>query len=145
MLFGKSIFQSVVERLAEEAEDEAEEPGPPVYRVSGLSAGFVAESIDQTPVSATLMDAYLALMPEERAVANEPPVIPPHLLRLTIAEIAEDLGITETEDRQSLAEKRRAFARDNHPDRHPADFRDKATARMKIANLLIDEALKRCG
>ena len=42
-----------------------------------------------------------------------------------------------------LTEKRRLFARANHPDRAPTEFRDNATIRMKIANMLIDETVRR--
>lgn len=71
------------------------------------------------------------------------PVIPAHLVRLSLEEIAEDLGIAPTDDRERLAERRRQFAKLNHPDRIDADFRERATKRMKIANLLIDEAIRR--
>ena len=142
MLFGKSLFQSVVERLAEEAEEADDLAHDPAYRIAGLSSGFVAESIGTAPTQAFRLDAYLALMPDERPAVNEPPVIPNHLLRLTIEEIAEDLGITERDDRQSLAEKRRAFARLNPPDGVKPEFRHKATLRMTAANLLIDQAIR---
>lgn len=152
MLFGKSLFQSVVERLAEEAEEADPAPVVSAYRVSGLSTGFVAESVDHAPTEAFRLDAYLALMPDPMA---EPmpappapparPVLPDHLARLAIEEIAEDLDLKADDDRERLGEKRRAFARHNHPDRHHPDFRDKATTRMKIANLLVDEAMRRLG
>jgi hypothetical protein len=44
---------------------------------------------------------------------------------------------------EDLLARRRAFARDNHPDRAPADLRTNATLRMKIANMLIDETIRR--
>ena len=142
MLFGKSLFQSVVERLAEEADGP---PADPTYRISGLSSGFVAESVEAAPAQAFRLDAYLALMPDPEPENTEPPAVPAHMARLTIAEITEDLGLRADDDRDALADKRRAFARLNHPDRQPAAFRDKATTRMKIANLLVDEAIRRLG
>jgi hypothetical protein len=42
-----------------------------------------------------------------------------------------------------LLARRRNFARENHPDRAPADLRANATMRMKIANMLIDETIRR--
>ena len=42
-----------------------------------------------------------------------------------------------------LLARRRSFARDNHPDRAPEDLRINATLRMKIANMLIDETIRR--
>lgn len=152
MLFGKSLFQSVVERLAEEAEEADPAPAVSAYRVSGLSSGFVIESVDHAPAEAFRLDAYLALMPEPMAepmpappAAPVKPVLPDHLARLSIEEIAEDLDLKAEDDRERLGEKRRAFARHNHPDGHHPDFRDKATTRMKIANLLVDEAIRRLG
>lgn len=145
MLFGKSLFQSVVERLAEDAEEADGPPQDPAYRIVGLSSGFVAESVEAAPGEAFRLDAYLALMPYPQPEDTGPPAVPPHLTRLTIAEIAEDLGLSADDGREALAEKRRAFARLNHPDRQDATFRDKATTRMKIANLLVDEAIRRLG
>ncbi|PPJ45845.1 hypothetical protein C0075_08975 [Rhizobium sp. KAs_5_22] len=148
MLFGKSLFQSVVERLAEEAEEADPAPVMSAYRVSGLSSGFVAESVDHAPAEAFRLDAYLALMPEPMPVppaAPVKPVMPDHLTRLAIEQIAEDLELKADDDRERLGEKRRAFARHNHPDGHHPEFRDKATTRMKIANLLVDEAIRRLG
>lgn len=145
MLFGKSLFQSVVERLAEEAEEAGDPPPDPAYRISGLSSGFVAESVEAAPPQAFRLDAYLALMPDPEPENTEAPVVPVHLTRLTIAEITEDLGLRADDDRDVLADKRRAFARLNHPDRQQAVFRDQATTRMKIANLLVDEAIRRLG
>lgn len=148
MLFGKSLFQSVVERLAEEAEDADAAPVVTAYRVSGLSSGFVAESVDHAPAAAFHLDAYLALMPEPMPAppaAPVRPVMPSHLARLSIEQIAEDLDLKAEDDRETLGEKRRAFARHNHPDRYHPDFRDMATTRMKTANLLVDEAIRRLG
>lgn len=145
MLFGKSLFQSVVERLAEEAEEADGPRADPAYRISGLSSGFVAESVEAAPTQAFRLDAYLALMPDPEPENTGPPAVPAHLTRLTIAEITEDLGLRAADDRDALADKRRAFARLNHPDRQHAAFRDKATTRMKIANLLVDEAIRRLG
>jgi hypothetical protein len=147
MLFGKSLFQSVVERLAEEAAEADPSPVVSAYRVTGLSSGFVAESVHHAPAVAFRLDAYLALMPEPTPAAapeaEMAPVIPQHLTRLSIEEIAEDLDLKPDHGRDALAEKRRAFARLNHPDSHHPDFRHQATTRMKIANLLVDEAIRR--
>jgi hypothetical protein len=52
------------------------------------------------------------------------------------------MGLSASDTPANLQAKRRAFARANHPDLVPSVWRDEATTRMKIANLLIDEALK---
>lgn len=143
MLFGKSLFQSVVDRLADEAEEEVEPPEPR-FRVNGLSAGFATERIEASPVNAGLrQDAYLFLMPQDDPAEMKAPIKPPHLHRLTVEQIAEDLGIQEDDSRDMLQERRRLFAKHNHPDTVHPDFREPANTRMKIANLLIDEAMRR--
>lgn len=151
MLFGKSLFQSVVDRLDAEAEEEvpAEEQA---FRIAGLSTSFLPDQ-PETPAAPSdaaadlRLDAYLALMPEEiPQVEPEPPTPPPPpiwLKRLSSEEIAEDLGLSPSDDRERLQERRRSFARDNHPDRIAPEHRDAATIRMKIANRLIDEAIRR--
>lgn len=151
MLFGKSVFQSVVDRLNEEAEEQtpAEEPA---FRINGLPASFVPEqptfSSEASPEAADQrLDAYLFMMPEEveppEPEPETPPPPPAWLERLSPGEVAEDLGIEASDDRDRLQERRRHFARENHPDRIAADYRDAATMRMKIANGLIDEAISR--
>ncbi len=160
MLLGQSIFQSVLTRLKEEQRDEEDTaPDTADFRIRGLGAGFLTP--DGRPESAKA-DAgsyfdYLADWPasepdrvtpssvaatdEEAAPPPEKPVMPAHLNRLTEAEIAEDLAISSLDNEASLNEKRRKFAKLNHPDRIDAEFRDNATIRMKTANLLIDRAL----
>jgi hypothetical protein len=151
MLFGKSLFQSVVDRLDEEAEEQvpAEEQ---TFRISGLPAGFVptppaAPSPPADPGTDQRLDAYLFLMPDDAEPAEPeppaPPLPPDWLGRLSREEIVQDLGIEPSDDREKLQERRRHFARDNHPDRVAADYREAATLRMKIANGLIDEAISR--
>lgn len=153
MLFRQSLFQSVVERLSDEDIDPTAEESPAVsHRIHGMPGNYLADSLTTEPQEATrLQQAYLFLMEdgplEEPAAPPLPqaqaPVIPAHLVRLSLEEIAEDLGIAPTDDRERLAERRRQFAKLNHPDRIHADFRERATKRMKIANLLIDEAIRR--
>jgi hypothetical protein len=143
MLFGKSLFQSVVDRLADEAQD-AVIPPEPSFRVNGLSAGFATEKIEVSPVNADFrQDAYLFLMSQDAPVETKAPVKPPHLERLAVEEVAEDLGLQDSDPRETLQERRRAFAKHNHPDTVHPDFREPANTRMKIANLLIDEAMRR--
>ncbi len=66
--------------------------------------------------------------------------MPDFLSRTSLAEVAEELALADDETHVTLAAKRRAFAALNHPDRIPAAFRTNATVRMKLANMLIDEA-----
>ncbi|WP_105400376.1 MULTISPECIES: hypothetical protein [Neorhizobium] len=151
MLFGQSVFQSVLTRLKQEhSEDEAEEAGTG-FRIKGLGMGFVAPQDDGPVVTATGTEAYFAFLPDVTEIAieslltqEEPPapVIPAHLLRLTTEEVAAELDITAADTEATLGEKRRHFAKANHPDGVAPEFRENANTRMKTANLLIDTAIK---
>lgn len=166
MLFGQSVFQSVLTRLKEEEKDEVgDTPASAAdFRIRGLGAGFVAPPAEP-PASMTdaNLDAYFAYLPDDTAAlaeqveANEPertsradketpntgsPEMPPHLARLSEAEIAEELAISDKDTQSILTEKRRRFAKLNHPDRVAPQFRESATTRMTIANLMIDQAIR---
>ncbi len=152
MLFGQSVFQSVLTRLKEErSEEDAEEPDYR-FRIKGLGLGFVASTQDGPPADGVgpAAEAYLAFAPEPSDVelpahAPEAPPVPqppPHLLRLTQEEVAEELAITAADTHDTLTEKRRRFAKANHPDGVPPELRENASIRMKTANLLIDNAMK---
>lgn len=160
MLLGQSIFQSIVTRLEDE-QQEAEEAAPEGadFRIRGLGAGFVtpegkpaAAEADTGAYFDHLAD-WLEQQPATEAVpseaaaqtSDETPVMPPHLARLAEAEIAEDLAISQKDSETALNEKRRQFAKLNHPDRVAPQFRENATIRMKTANLLIDRALAAFG
>ncbi len=91
--------------------------------------------IDDRPVVIRPTEPFFPPPPE--------PQIPPHLLRLTLAEISEDLALDSDDTVQILQDKRRAFARKNHPDGFSEFYRDKANIRMTVANLMVDEALRR--
>lgn len=157
MLFGQSVFQSVLTRL--KAQEDEDEPGETAsaFRIPGLNAGFVAATTE-APATGTrsAADSYLAILAEAPLPAEtptppaepeppsepEPPPVPDYLLRLSEAEIAEELAISASETAGTLADKRRQFARRNHPDGVALHLRDNATIRMKTANLLIDRAIK---
>jgi len=154
MLFGQSVFQSVLTRLREEQGEEEAEGTEPSFRIKGLGLGFVAPTNEGASAVGGDTEAYFAFLPELPELSEmepsspdeeEPPAAPPipsHLLRLTVEEIAEELAITAADTEATLAEKRRRFARANHPDGVAPEFRDNANIRMKTANLLIDTAIK---
>ena len=77
MLFGQSVFQSVVERLKQEKEDEGAEPPPPAdNRIAGFSSGFVVDTHIEAPAAANgNLDAYLAFL-EDPAPPAEPTPAP---------------------------------------------------------------------
>lgn len=160
MLFGQSLFQSVVERLSAEAEAAARatEPSPlhdGLFRHDSLGAGFVAENA-ASPVheaiagyGAVLSDGEEAARLAAAAAASKAPAEPEpepqppaHLLRDAPEEVEADLAIAADDTIERLGEKRRSFARLNHPDAVAPQFRPLAHRRMTIANLLIDAAIR---
>jgi hypothetical protein len=57
--------------------------------------------------------------------------------------IEAELGLLGDVDLLDLQQIRRNFAKENHPDRVAPEQRLAATRRMTIANMLIDEAIRR--
>ncbi|MFP3544897.1 hypothetical protein SB748_15610 [Rhizobium sp. SIMBA_035] len=164
MLFGQSVFQSVLERLkAEEGEDDDEAGDQPAaYRVRGFATGLAFDVMEGVSAAGTQKpgQAYFdnlefeAPPPAQETLVAEPepepapepepePVMPEHLVRTAPADIAAELAISSADTISSLGEKRRNFAKANHPDRVLPQFRENATRRMTLANLLIDEAVRR--
>lgn len=156
-MFGLSVFESVLERLkaeARQAEEDADEEAVDddgTGEIRGLTSGFAGIGTGGIFVSGSQATAaYLDLYEEQRPAEPEPqpapeppPAPPPHLLRTAPEEVVEDLGLTGKEGIDDLLTRRRSFARENHPDRAPEDLRTNATLRMKIANMLIDETIRR--
>lgn len=64
---------------------------------------------------------------------------------VTPDDIARELGLSRNPSVDELKRIRRLYALSNHPDVATDGSRDAATRRMQIANLLIDEALRRAG
>ncbi len=146
-MFGISVFQSVLERLKTEEDGPAEDEQPAHANICGLNGGFVSNlATSGMADSGAVQRAYFDTASDEMLAPPKPvprPVMPDHLGRVQPEQIAADLALTETETQQTLTDKRRRFAAENHPDRHHPDFRANATIRMKIANMLIDEAQRR--
>lgn len=150
MLFGQSVFQSVVERLEREAEENPPEDDAPLPAgINLFSSSIVFDTTTREPSSANLpLESYLGFLEELEATPEptcEPPVMPPHLMRTSLADVSDELAITDSDTLESLGEKRRSFARANHPDTVSPEFRENATLRMTAANLLIDQAIRFIG
>ncbi len=161
MLFGQSIFQSVLDRLDAE-EEEAVAPAPVAsHRIHGLNSSFAADvrggvsASSARPGQAYFDNLEPACEPLDVAPPTpsapapdlkpdvSPPVMPAHLKRVLPQEVAGELALSSADTVQTLSDKRRSFAKANHPDGVDRLFREQATTRMKIANLLIDEAIRR--
>lgn len=152
MLIKQSLFQSVLDRL--DAEEEISEKEEAAHRILGLNVSFAATVLGgETPEAHRADEAYRdnlgepIIQPEPAPAPPEPapkePVMPEHLARTSREEVAAELAITSETTLHSLHEKRRHFAKANHPDGVAAPFREQATARMTLANQLIDEAIRR--
>lgn len=156
MLFGRSVFHSVVERLREEADiaasGEAEERPSP-HRIFGLNMSFAAQTAETEHArmrrsagayADILADGSYPLPTVTFAEDGQQTHVemPAHLAILEPAAIAAELGIDPSTTITELNERRRLFARQNHPDCVAAAFRGNATVRMTIANQLIDTALR---
>ncbi|MBY5607631.1 hypothetical protein HFO32_07775 [Rhizobium leguminosarum] len=109
--------------------------------MEGVSAG--SQRVGQAYFDNLDLDAAAAIAEEPAAAPPPEPVMPDHLARIAPEEIAAELAIAAADTQQTLNEKRRAFAKANHPDGVAELFRDNANRRMMIANLLIDEAMRR--
>ncbi|QND12968.1 hypothetical protein HB775_03095 [Rhizobium leguminosarum bv. trifolii] len=153
MLFGQSVFQSVLERLKAEDETAEDAEAPAAHRVSGLGTGLAfdvmegvsaaSQRVGQAYFDNLDLDAAAGVVEKPAPAPPAEPIMPDHLVRTTPQEVAAELAISAADTPLTLREKRRAFARANHPDGVELPFRDNATKRMMLANLLIDEALRR--
>ena len=153
-LFGKSLFETVLAGIDARKQDEEEDSDPTEPAIRGLNAGFVGRNFhgdhvaeaDPTAQFETFLPDWetLVVVAEDEIAANlsPEPVKPIWLERLTEVEIAEDIGIDRTMTKEQLQERRRQFARDNHPDRVLPEYQPIANLRMMVANQLIDRALK---
>ncbi|NTJ67611.1 hypothetical protein G6M50_06505 [Agrobacterium rhizogenes] len=152
MLFKQSLFQSVLDRL--DSEEEITEKEEAAHRIRGLNVSFAATVLGgETPGAQRPDEAYRDNLgdpiilpdpePEPAPQEPEPPVMPEHLSRTSREEVAAELAISPDLTREALQEKRRSFAKANHPDSVAALFREQATTRMMLANQLVDEAIRR--
>ncbi|MEH3124916.1 hypothetical protein [Agrobacterium cavarae] len=151
MLFGQSVFQSVVARLEREAEDRPEEEiaTPFSARVIFDPGPIATPGIADPEPNNRPLSAYLDVL-EEMPTSNiepkdeepEPAPMPDHLQKTSLEDVSHELAINDKDTLESLSDKRRAFARLNHPDAVPATFRENAHLRMTAANLLIDQAIR---
>lgn len=96
---------------------------------------------DAPPVSdETLKAAYFD---EDFVAAPLPEDAPATELSIDPDDIAYELALSDVVSLDELSVLRRRFAMLNHPDRTRPEDRDRATARMTIANAMIDAAAAR--
>jgi hypothetical protein len=146
-VFGKSLFETVLESMGTDEPDEEEDV---VVRRPRIVAHFLAETTyGERPEDRMLGSLYEDF--SEPVVAADvdpvlgpgpvPPLPPTWLDRLSDPEISEDLGLVPGMTLVEIRERRRSFARANHPDGVAPEYRDAATIRMVTANRLVEAAL----
>ena len=147
MIVGLSTFDTVYDRLSEEGADMAPSPRAAWSGIRGFNSGYAgtASVAQGQPSAEPFAAAYREFAMEAVAPPPEPEFDTTPFTRLSAAEIARDLGLLATDPPAALQRKRRHFASLNHPDRTPEEWREAATTRMKIANQLIDEALRKAA
>lgn len=171
MLFGNSAFQSVVERLRHEAEmRDVDENSQEEIQAQTLRHPFILTKSASEPnneheaTTANPAQAYMDYSREEVPAPEETDPFeievqtPDHqsepqaekddlskydyLNMTSLEDISRELAITSKDTLATLQEKRRKFARSNHPDLVPDHQRDNANKRMQATNLLIDQAIR---
>jgi hypothetical protein len=81
----------------------------------------------------------------EEASAPEISAQPTPLPRASLEAVARELKLTDARTASELHKLRREFMWRNHPDRRPEIPRELANARVAIANMLIDRALRKAS
>jgi hypothetical protein len=143
-VFGKSLFETVLDGI--DAEDIAEDDEEIPVRRPRVTAHFLADTsfsdrAEQRPLGELYEDFGEPLSTEpDMPPSPEPPA---WLDRLTEQDVVDDLGLEPGMTKAEITEKRRTFARSNHPDRVREDFQAAATIRMTIANRLVEAALRK--
>ncbi len=159
MIVGLSSFEAVLDRVSNERADISTQRSTSWTALRGWNSSFVAAGLGAAPWpgreqrgaahSAVHIDASTPA--PKSAVQNDAPTPPAKpkpsidtslFKRLSPEEVAKDINLLATDTPAELQSKRRRFARLNHPDRTPMEWREAATIRMKIANHMVDEALR---
>jgi hypothetical protein len=141
-VFGKTLFETVLDAIEVEESDEDEDV--PLRRPRVVAHFLADTSFSERPEDRPLGELYEdfgepAAIEPERPEAPKPPT---WLDRLSEQDVATDLGLASGMTKAEIREKRRAFARISHPDGVAEEFREAATIRMTIANRLVEVALR---
>ncbi|WP_097105582.1 hypothetical protein [Hoeflea halophila] len=147
-------FDAVLDRVTSERAEARSHGSGAWAAMRGWNSSFVATGLGAQPWPAgdQRVAAPSVIASEEPSPAPgpstpaprpEPAIDTSHFQRLSAKEVAEDIDLQASDSAAVLKSKRRRFARINHPDRAPLEWRQAATTRMKIANQMVDEALRR--
>jgi hypothetical protein len=136
--FERALDETRVAARATPAQAEADGSGGIVFsagfdlsrpRVEGGAARW-GPAVDWTDERAGLGAPRLLRAPAEPEPAD------------IAADVARELGFRSGMTRRALTERWRAFMWRNHPDRQSPQARQRANARVAIANALYDDALR---
>ncbi|WP_274628607.1 hypothetical protein [Arvimicrobium flavum] len=144
------LFQAAAIPETEDHSESATTPTIPfdyLSVVDELHSGRIRVSGEEASAeyraASTAIEEALREMELRRAEIVPPPLEPAPLPSIDPLDIARELEIDRISSAGDLARVRRAFAFENHPDRVAPHLRDRAILRMQVANMLIDEALRR--
>jgi hypothetical protein len=137
-------FRSILELLGPDGQNDEEQAAP-----SGAAGAARPRQTHAFPDGlAGLPDGgrEATYVPLERLARlydeTRPQEPPPDIARADDATVAAELRLTRVMTEEDLRRVRRSFAMRNHPDRVPDWLREEATRRMRIANALIDRAMR---
>lgn len=132
-------FGSMLDELIA-AEETARLAAARVGGVDFLAAMDELQARGVTIGDRTATDLYGEVTADRAAepAAARAPRVP--LPSLDPADIGRELGIATLREVAALDAARRKFAFANHPDRVSPELRDRAEQRMRVANMLVDEA-----
>ena len=146
MIVGLSLFDSILDRVSKEGADISTQRSTSWTALRGWNSSFIAAGLGGLPWPASERSGsdHSADSTDELVPPAKPkPSIDTSLFkRLSPEEVAKDTNLLASDTPAELQSKRRRFARLNHPDRTPMEWREAATIRMKIANHMVDEALR---
>jgi hypothetical protein len=146
---GPPSFADVVDSLQASLRPDEGEYGPAPSLNSGAAAqappepAYVSTNTLSQIYSSTLSSFGLSKPADTPPPRHREPEPPPVAQPSTKPEdIARELNVRRWHTTSDLLDLRRRFALSNHPDRVAPAVREAATARMGIANTLIDDAIK---
>lgn len=137
-------FRSILEMLGPDGQPEEKGTTPPQAGASlpsgrtGAANGGILPTLDAGAAVSYIPLERLARMHDQGHVHGSPPPI----AAADDKAVAAELGLSKARTGHDLQQIRRSFAMRNHPDRVPDWLREEATRRMRIANALIDRAMR---
>jgi len=137
-------FRTILEMLGPDEPDDDETARSPTVggRLRSRHARALKDNLDRMPDdrlegSYVPLERLAQLYSETRSPEPPPPVAP-----ADDDAVAAELCLSTARSGEDLRRIRRNFAMRNHPDRVPDWLRDEATRRMRIANAMIDTAIR---